>query len=85
METNEQLKTLKGAKTFVKDLSEECRKNLIKAMHEREVMENLPELEDTNFKIKNTKNRKEIKDLNGVRVKVNPEGDAREYLEGYYK
>jgi hypothetical protein len=32
METNEQLKTLEGTKTFVKDLSEECRKNLLEVI-----------------------------------------------------
>ena len=36
METNDQLQTIEGANIFVKNLSEECRKNLIEALDELE-------------------------------------------------
>lgn len=49
-----------------------------------EALLGLAELEDTNFKIDST-NRKEITSPNGIKVKENPEGDVREYLEGEYK
>ncbi len=51
----------------------------------KETLEKVPELEDTNFKIIDITNRKEITDPNWVKIKVNPEGDIREYLEGDYK
>lgn len=86
--TIEQLQTLEGAETFVKDLSEVCRKNLIEALSKtltsKESLEQLPALEEENFRIDST-NRKEITDPNGVKVKENPEWDVREYLEGKYK
>ena len=50
----------------------------------KENLEKLPELEKENFRIDST-NRKEITSPNGVKVKENPEGDVREYLEGDYK
>ncbi|MFA7718205.1 MAG: hypothetical protein WC875_05830 [Candidatus Absconditabacterales bacterium] len=50
----------------------------------KEISEKAPELENKNFSIDST-NRTEITDPNGVKVKENPEGDAREYLEGDYK
>jgi len=49
-----------------------------------ESLEKLPELEDRNFRIDST-NWKEIISPNGIKVKENPEGDVREYLEEDYK
>ncbi|MEI8252369.1 MAG: hypothetical protein WCG25_01130 [bacterium] len=49
-------------------------------------MENIPELEDKNFTVKDTSDRIKIKeDRNGFKVRENPEGDAREYINGKYK
>jgi len=84
METNKELQTLEGAKIFVENLSEECKKNLMNAMKAIEAIENLPKLEKKNFRI-NSRDRKEITDSHGIKVKINPEGDVREYLEGNYK
>ena len=36
MKLNEQLKTLEGANTFIKDLSEECRRNLLVVLNDVE-------------------------------------------------
>jgi len=46
-----------------------------------EWVEECPELEDENFKI-DSANRKEMISPNGIKVKVNPEWDVREYVEG---
>ena len=48
----------------------------------KEKSEKLPELADKNFKVENTKGRKEVTDPNGVKVLENKEWDVREYLEG---
>ena len=47
----------------------------------RETVENVPELEKKNFRVKNTKNRKEFTDSDGVKFKVNREKDIREYVD----
>lgn len=51
---------------------------------EKENIEKIPTLENANFRIDST-NRKEIISSNGVKVKENPDGDIREYIEGDYK
>ena len=51
----------------------------------KEVLENIPELEDENFKVDSTKRTKIEEDENGVRVKINPEWDIREYIWGVQK
>ncbi len=51
----------------------------------KEILEALPILEKKNFRISSKKNREEIISPNWVRVKVNPEWDVREYLEGKNK
>ena len=45
----------------------------------KETIEKDPELDDKNFSIDST-SRKETTDLNGRHVKINPEGDVREYI-----
>ncbi len=50
----------------------------------KETIEKAPELDKENFRIDST-NWKEITAPNRVKVKENPEGDVREYLEGKYK
>lgn len=52
----------------------------IRKKWKKESIENLPKLEKENFRIDST-DWKEIEDPNGVKVKVNPEWDVREYLE----
>ncbi|HKL44378.1 MAG TPA: hypothetical protein VJ892_03805, partial [Candidatus Absconditabacterales bacterium] len=52
---------------------------------QKESIEDLPKLEKENFRINSKKWKEIIFDPNGVKVKVNPEGDAWEYLEGDYK
>ncbi|MFA7298886.1 MAG: hypothetical protein WC010_04555 [Candidatus Absconditabacterales bacterium] len=63
------------------ELIENFVKNKVKVSLSREI---LLKLEKENFKIDST-NWKEIQDLAGVKVLVNPEGDVWEYLEGNSK
>ena len=53
-----------------------------KKQESKEKQENSLELAEKNFRVEDTKNRKEITDPNGVKVKENPKWDVREYLEG---
>ena len=52
---------------------------------EKEVIKKTPELADKNFRVEDTKDRKETIDPNGIKVLENQEGDVREYVEGKYK
>lgn len=45
---------------------------------DKEIIEQLPELEEENFRVESAK-RKEIKDQDWIKVKVNPQWDIREY------
>ncbi|HBB04711.1 TPA: hypothetical protein DCZ39_07650 [Patescibacteria group bacterium] len=68
-----------------KSLSQENKEQVLnykKTTETKEKAEKDPELEDKDFSVEDIKDRKETTDLNGKRVKVNPEGDAREYLTG---
>ena len=90
-----EIKTEKQADSIVDALDEQERKKLLDALNKKmwtkeekkeskETIEKTPELDKENFRIDST-NWKEITDPNGVKVKENPEGDIREYLEGKYK
>ena len=90
-----EINTDKQADSIVENLNEQERKRLLDALNKKmwikeekkekkETVENLPKLEEKNFRIDST-NWKEITDPNGVKVKENPEWDVREYLEGKYK
>ena len=90
-----EIKTEKQADSIVDALDEQERKKLLDALNKKmwtkeekkeskETIEKTPELDKENFRIDST-NWKEITDPNGVKVKENPEGDVREYVEGKYK
>lgn len=49
-----------------------------KKKEQKETVENIPELDNENFKI-DSANRQEITDINGIKVKTNDEWDVREY------
>jgi len=72
-------------------ITEEERKIILEELQKddkesKEDLENIPELEDKNFTVKDTSDRIKIKeDRNGFKVRENPEGDAREYINGKYK
>ncbi len=89
-----EIKTEKQADSIVDALDEQERKKLLDALNKKmwikeekretkETLENLPKLEEKNFRIDST-NWKEVTAPNGVKVKENPEWDVREYLEGKY-
>lgn len=90
-----EIKTEKQADSIVDALDEEERKKLLDALNKKmwtkeekeeskETIEKTPELDKENFRIDST-NWKEITDPNDVKVKENPEGNVREYVEGKYK
>ena len=90
-----EIKTEKQADSVVDALDEQERKKLLDALNKKmwpkeekkeakETIEKTPELEKDNFRIDST-NWKEITDPNGVKVKENPEGDVREYIEWKYR
>ena len=88
-----EIKTDKQADGIVEDLNEQERKRLLDALNKKmwikeekkETVEKTPELDKENFRIEVDSNWKDITDPNGVKVKENPEGDVREYVEGKYK
>ena len=87
-----EINTKQQADNIVDQLDEQERKKLLDALNKKmwtkeskEKTEKLPELADKNFRVENTKGRKEVTDPNGVKVLENKEWDVREYLEGDYK
>lgn len=63
---------------------EEFRTSFTWEKESNETLDKLPELEDRNFRVEDTSNRIGAIDQNGIKIKVNPEGDVQEYLEGDY-
>ena len=63
---------------------EEFRTSFTWEKKSNETLDKLPELEDRNFRVEDTSNRIGAIDQNGIKIKVNPEGDVQEYLEGDY-
>ena len=87
-----EIKTDKQAGSIVKDLDKKAKKLLLNALQKdkepkkesKETIEKTPKLEKENFRI-DSANWKEVTDPNWVKVKENPKGDVREYLEGLYR
>ena len=67
-------------KSELKDL-----RKTISVQESSETADEAPELEDKNFRVTDNQDRKEVIDEHGIRLKVNPERDIREYVEGKYK
>ena len=87
-----EIETDEQAAKIAWDLNKKEAKRLLDALNrkmwmkeEKEVIEKTPELADKNFRVEDTKGRKEIIDPNGVKVLENSEGNVREYVEGKYK
>lgn len=77
--TREEAKNIAQAISEIEKDTEESDENL------EEMREKIPELEENTLKIKSTWRREEDKNLydgGKIKIKVNPEGDVIEYLEG---
>lgn len=69
-----EIKDSKQAESIISGLDKKGKKLLLEALNkDKETLEGLPELANKNFRVKDTKNRREIIDLNGVKVLENPE------------